>query len=251
MIQWFETQPDHFYRNRISWLGWNCSHEMWTFKSNNLHSGETWIARIGYICNFTSSCMDSGMICFSCTHLRLRVVGSDLTISRSWAEILTEYEKVSSSSSSTNCWGFAVHTLIWGSIWQTVSSGSRMHARTRRRRQSELTRARPRPHLLLCDLHVQDDVVDEFRQGFLHRALELVVLQQRVDKVKDAEHQVLKAQDFTCGAKASKRSWRPVNSSLKPLKKQDEVDSAHRLNPPGRPPPLCSWLLFLHKWTIC
>lgn len=36
MIHWFETQPDRFYRTRISWIGWNCSHEMCTFKSNNL-----------------------------------------------------------------------------------------------------------------------------------------------------------------------------------------------------------------------
>lgn len=38
--------------------------------------------------------------------------GGALTSSRSCAAILTVYEKVSSSSSSTNCWGLAVHTLI-------------------------------------------------------------------------------------------------------------------------------------------
>lgn len=53
-------------------------------------------------------------------------------------------------------------------------------------------------HLVLGDLHVQDDVVNELRQGFLHRRLELVVLQQRVDKLKDTEHQILKPQNFTC-----------------------------------------------------
>lgn len=53
-------------------------------------------------------------------------------------------------------------------------------------------------HLVLCDLHVQDDVVNELRQGFLHRRLELVVLQQRVDKLEDTEHQILKTQNFTC-----------------------------------------------------
>lgn len=57
----------------------------------------------------------------------LRVVGLYLTSSRSWAEILTEYEKVSSSSSSTNCWGFAVHTLIWGKIWRTVRADTGAH----------------------------------------------------------------------------------------------------------------------------
>lgn len=53
-------------------------------------------------------------------------------------------------------------------------------------------------HLVLCDLHVQDDVVNELGQGFLHRRLELVVLQQRVNKLKDAEHQILKAQNLSC-----------------------------------------------------
>lgn len=53
-------------------------------------------------------------------------------------------------------------------------------------------------HLVLSDLHVQDDVIDEFRQRLPHRALQLVVLQQRVDKLKDAEHQILKAQNLTC-----------------------------------------------------
>lgn len=53
------------------------------------------------------------------------------------------------------------------------------------------------PHLVLCDLHVQDDVVDELWQSFPHCALELVVLQKRVDKLKDAEHQILKAQNFS------------------------------------------------------
>lgn len=52
-------------------------------------------------------------------------------------------------------------------------------------------------HLVLSDLHVQDDVVDELGQGFLHCALELVVLQQRVDKLKDAEHEILKTQNLT------------------------------------------------------
>lgn len=46
-------------------------------------------------------------------------------------------------------------------------------------------------HLVLSDLHVQDDVVDELRQGFLHRALEFVVLQQRVDELEYAEYQIL------------------------------------------------------------
>lgn len=54
------------------------------------------------------------------------------------------------------------------------------------------------PHLVLSDLHVQDDVVDELGQGFLHCALELVVLQQRVNELKDAEHQILKTQNLTC-----------------------------------------------------
>ena len=63
------------------------------------------------------------------------------------------------------------------------------------------TRVGVLPHLVLCDLHVQDDVVDEFGQSLLHCALELVVLQQRVDKLEDAEHQILKTQNFTCKSK--------------------------------------------------
>ena len=54
------------------------------------------------------------------------------------------------------------------------------------------------PHLLLGDLHVEDDVVDELGQGLLHRALKSAVLQQRVDKLKDTEHQVLKTQHLPC-----------------------------------------------------
>lgn len=53
-------------------------------------------------------------------------------------------------------------------------------------------------HLVLRDLHVEDDVVNELGQGFLHCRLELVVLQQRVNKLKDAEHQILKPQNLTC-----------------------------------------------------
>lgn len=83
-----------------------------------------------------------------------------------------------------------------GAFGQPVSSAGR----TRR------ANTRPSPHLLLCDLHVQDDVVDEVGQGFLHRALELVVLKQRVDKVKDAEDQVLKAQDFACRGRHHRHS---------------------------------------------
>lgn len=56
----------------------------------------------------------------------------------------------------------------------------------------------PGAHLLLGDLHVQQDVVDELRQGFSDRAFELAVLQQRVDKLENAEDEVFKAQDFAC-----------------------------------------------------
>ena len=52
-------------------------------------------------------------------------------------------------------------------------------------------------HLVLCDLHVEYDIVDELRQGLLHGALELIVLQERVHKLKDTKHQVLKAQNLT------------------------------------------------------
>lgn len=110
---------------------------------------------------------------------------SHLTSSRSWADILTEYEKVSSSSSSTNCWGFAVHTLIWREPITSLCVCTLGQ-------QRQPTRRKAPSHLVLSDLHVQDDVVDEFGQGFLHRALELVVLQQRVDKLEDAEDQILK-----------------------------------------------------------
>lgn len=61
-------------------------------------------------------CSDSleaaGKVSHSEYQHHLKGMGSLLTSSRSWAEILTEYEKVSSSSSSTNCWGLAVQALI-------------------------------------------------------------------------------------------------------------------------------------------
>lgn len=53
-------------------------------------------------------------------------------------------------------------------------------------------------HLLLRDLHVEDDVIHQLRQGFPHSALELAVFQQRVDKLENAEDQVLEAQDLAC-----------------------------------------------------
>ena len=60
-------------------------------------------------------------------------------------------------------------------------------------------------HLVLRDLHVEDDVVDELGQRFLHRALELAVVQQCVDKLKDTEHQILKAQHLTYGRKRRRK----------------------------------------------
>jgi hypothetical protein len=59
-------------------------------------------------------------------------------------------------------------------------------------------------YLILSDLHVDNDVVDQFRQSPLHCALELAVLQQRVDELKDTKHQVLKAQNLTWEKNAHK-----------------------------------------------
>lgn len=70
------------------------------------------------------------------------------------------------------------------------------------------------PHLVLGDLHVQDDVVDEFGQGFLHCALKLVVLQQRVDKLKDAEHQILETQNLACKNEPIKKHNRQTIEKL-------------------------------------
>lgn len=53
-------------------------------------------------------------------------------------------------------------------------------------------------YLIFCDLHVQDDIVDEFREGFFDRALKLVVVQKRVDEFEDAEDQIFKAKNFSC-----------------------------------------------------
>lgn len=53
-------------------------------------------------------------------------------------------------------------------------------------------------NLILRDLHVEDDVIYELWKSFLHSALELLVLQQCVDKLEDAEDEVLKAKDLTC-----------------------------------------------------
>lgn len=54
------------------------------------------------------------------------------------------------------------------------------------------------PHLVFSDLHVQDDVVDELRQRLLHCALELVVFQQSVNKLENAEDEIFKTQNFAC-----------------------------------------------------
>ena len=43
-------------------------------------------------------------------------------------------------------------------------------------------------HLLLCDLHVKEDVVDQLWQSLLHCALKFVVFQQGMNKFKYAEH---------------------------------------------------------------
>lgn len=52
-------------------------------------------------------------------------------------------------------------------------------------------------HLLLCDLHVKQDVIDQVWQSLLHGALKFVVFQQGMNKLKYAEHQIFKAQNFT------------------------------------------------------
>ena len=52
-------------------------------------------------------------------------------------------------------------------------------------------------YLLLGDLHVEDDVVDQLRQGLLDSAFEFAVFQESVDKLKNAKDEVFKAQDFT------------------------------------------------------
>lgn len=52
-------------------------------------------------------------------------------------------------------------------------------------------------NLILRDLHVEDDVVYELWKCFLHCALELLVLQQSVDKLKNAEDEILKAKNLT------------------------------------------------------
>lgn len=52
-------------------------------------------------------------------------------------------------------------------------------------------------HLLLCNLHVKNDVVDQLRQSFFHCAFKFVVFQQGMNKFKYAEHKVFKAQYFT------------------------------------------------------
>lgn len=101
-------------------------------------------------------------------------------------------------------------------------------------------------HLVLSDLHVQDDVVDELRQSFLHCTLELIVLQQRVDKLEDAEDQILKTQHFTC------KNNPPENKDLQAavilhVKLWDDGISIYHLNLLGHPLPLYSLLLFLHK----
>lgn len=53
-------------------------------------------------------------------------------------------------------------------------------------------------YLILCDLHIQDNVIDEFRKSLPYCALKLIVIQQRVYEFKDTEDQVLKAKDFSC-----------------------------------------------------
>lgn len=57
--------------------------------------------------------------------------------------------------------------------------------------------APPRRYLLLSDLHVQNNVVDQLGQGLLDGAFEFAVFQESVDKLKNAEDEVFKAQDFT------------------------------------------------------
>lgn len=53
-------------------------------------------------------------------------------------------------------------------------------------------------YLILCNLHIEDNVIDEFRKSFPNCALKFIVIQQCVHKFKDTEDQVLKAKDFSC-----------------------------------------------------
>lgn len=52
-------------------------------------------------------------------------------------------------------------------------------------------------YLLLSDLHIQDYIVNQLRQGFLNSAFEFAIFQESMDKLKNAKDEIFKAQDFT------------------------------------------------------
>lgn len=52
-------------------------------------------------------------------------------------------------------------------------------------------------YLLLRDLHVQDNIVNQLRQGFLNSAFEFAVFQKSMDKFENAKDEIFEAQHFT------------------------------------------------------
>ena len=82
-----------------------------------------------------------------------------------------------------------------------------------------------RCYLLLGDLHVQDEIVNQLRQGLLDSAFEFAIFQESMDKFKNAKDEIFKAQDFAYRkhtreafnnkkAKGKHRCWKGTTSSL-------------------------------------
>lgn len=54
-----------------------------------------------------------------------------------------------------------------------------------------------RTNLILCHLHIDDDVIDDLVNGTLYSAAIPGCINEGVDKLKDTVHKVLKSQHFT------------------------------------------------------
>lgn len=169
----------------------------------------------------------------------LSVVGLYLTSSRSWAEILTEYEKVSSSSSSTNCWGFAVHTLIWEKIWRTVRPGTSAHTAAS---LSSWARRGSSPAPLWsactgwCSRWARAGLSSLCSWTCCSPAACGQTQRCWTPSSQNPEPHLQKNNSHKMGTKG----LTDIKKKPKTLNKQDKADCAHHLSPLDHPLPLCS-----------
>lgn len=172
---------------------------------------------------------------------------------------------MSSSSSSTNCWGLAVHTLIWRNKGgQAIRPDPTATAHTFINTHPSLTivtrgHASPGPRWSACtgwcsrwaraalSSRCSWTCCSPAACGRTQRCWTPNSRNPKPHLQKKKKKKKVKP----IIPRRLKQSASTINKCLKPWYKQDDVNSAHRLNLQGHPLPLCSWLLFSHKWIFC